>query len=298
MMKQSAILCGIALAAAITSCKSSNEYDAYGTFEATEVTVSAESAGVITSLDVEEGDSLIAGVQAGAIDTVQLYLQKLQLGKKIASDRSNLPDITAQASAIRQQLAHEKSERDRYANLLKDGAATQKQLDDTEAQILILQGQLDALLSTLNNNTNSIDEGASALELQIAEIEDKLAHCRVIPPITGTVLVKYAECGEYATVGRPLFKMADLDGIYLRAYFTSDQLSGVKLGQEVTVTADFGGDQKYDYPGKVTWIASESEFTPKNIQTNDTRADLVYAVKIAVRNDGRLKIGLSGNVKL
>ncbi len=298
MMRQAIILCGLAIATVITSCKNDDEYDAYGTFEATEVTISAESSGVIKTFVLEEGDSLIAGVQVGAIDTVQLYLQKLQLGKQVASNRSTRPDITAQAASLRQQIAYQQSERTRVSNLLKDGAATQKQLDDIEAQIRILQGELDGLLSTLNNNTQSIDESSSALELQIAEVEDQLAHCRIIPPITGTVLVKYAEEGEFASVGRPLFKMANLDGIYLRAYFTSDQLADVKLGDEVTVTADFGGDQQYDYKGTITWIASESEFTPKNIQTKDTRADLVYAVKIAVNNDGRLKIGLSGNVKL
>ncbi len=298
MTRKSIAACGVAFAAIIASCSSKNQYDAYGTFEATEVTVSAESTGVIKAFDLEEGDSLVAGVQVGAIDTVQLYLQKLQLTKKIASDRSNRPDIKAQAEALRQQISHEQSERERFGRLLKDGAATQKQLDDADAQIRILQGQLEALLSTLNNNTLSIDEGTSAIELQIAEIEDQLEHCRIKSPITGRVLDKYAELGEFAATGRALFKIADLDNIYLRAYFTSDQLSRLRLGMEVTVTADFGGGEQYDYPGKITWISSESEFTPKNIQTNDTRADLVYAVKISVPNDGRLKIGLSGNVKL
>ena len=166
------------------------------------------------------------------------------------------------------------------------------------AQLKVLGGQLDALLSTLENNAVSIDENSSAIELQIAQVEDRLAKCRIASPVTGTVLAKYAEAGELASVGRPLMKVADLDRIYLRAYFTSDQLADLRLGQEVTVTADFGGERQLDYPGRIVWIASESEFTPKTVQTRNSRAGLVYAAKIAVENDGRLKIGLYGEVKL
>ena len=150
----------------------------------------------------------------------------------------------------------------------------------------------------MNNNAAAIDENASSIELQIAQIDDRLAKCRIASPVTGTVLAKYAETGELAAAGRPLMKVADLKRLYLRAYFTSDQLAGLQLGQEVTVTADFGGDARYDYRGRITWIAAESEFTPKTIQTRETRANLVYAVKIAVENDGRLKIGVAGEVRL
>ena len=162
----------------------------------------------------------------------------------------------------------------------------------------VLNGQLEALLSTLANSAASIDENASAIDLQIAQVEDQLRKCRIVSPVAGTVLARYAEAGELASAGRPLMKVADLGTLYLRAYFTSDQLAGLRLGEPVTVTADFGGDARYDYPGRITWIASESEFTPKTIQTRDTRANLVYAVKIAVRNDGRLKLGLYGEVRL
>ena len=186
----------------------------------------------------------------------------------------------------------------RVESLLGDGAATSKQRDDIKAQINLLQDQLSATLSTLDKNTSSINNNATALEAQIAALDDMLSKCRIISPINGTVLVKYAQAGELATIGKPLMKVADLSQIYLRAYFTSDQLAHLNLGNEVTVTADFGGDQRYDYKGKVAWISSESEFTPKTIQTKDTRANLVYAVKIAVKNDGRLKVGLSGEVKL
>ena len=239
-----------------------------------------------------------AGKQIGSIDTVQLYLQKLQLERQRASVECNRPDIRKQAAALREQIAKQEIERNRVVNLLKDGAATSKQLDDIDASLKVLNGQLEALLSTLGNNTASIDENSSALELQIAQIEDRLMKSRIASPISGTVLAKYSEQGELAAVGRPLMKVADMDNVYLRAYFTSDQLSSLKIGQEVTVTADFGGNEQIDYPGRITWIASESEFTPKNIQTKSSRASLVYAVKIAVKNDGRLKLGLYGEVKL
>jgi putative ABC transport system, lipoprotein len=282
----------------MVACGRGNDFDATGTFEATEVVVSAEAAGRILSFDAEEGDAVQAGRQIGAIDTVQLYLQKLQLERLRASVISNRPDIRKQAAALREQIAKQEIERSRVVNLLKDGAATTKQLDDIDASLKVLNGQLEALLSTLGNNTAAIDENSSALELQIAQIEDRLMKSRIASPISGTVLAKYSEQGELAAVGRPLMKVADMENVYLRAYFTSDQLSSLKIGQEVTVTADFGGDEQIDYPGRITWIASESEFTPKNIQTKSSRASLVYAVKIAVKNDGRLKLGLYGEVKL
>jgi len=280
------------------ACGRNGDFDATGTFEATEVVVSAEAAGRILRFDAEEGDWLEAGRQVGAIDTVQLYLQKLQLERQRASVVSNRPDIAKQVASLREQIAKQQTERRRVENLLRDGAATTKQLDDIDAQIKVLDGQLEAQLSTLRNNAASIDENSSSIELQIARIEDQLAKCRIASPVAGTVLAKYSEAGELASVGRPLMKVADLDRIYLRAYFTSDQLAALKLGQEVTVTADFGGDSRIDYPGRIVWIASESEFTPKTIQTRDSRANLVYAVKIAVENDGRLKIGLYGEVEL
>ena len=295
-MKRIFICCTLPLLAA--ACGRNGDFDATGTFEATEVVVSAEAAGRILRFDAEEGDRLEAGRQVGAIDTVQLYLQKLQLERQRASVVSNRPDIAKQVASLREQIAKQQTERRRVENLLRDGAATTKQLDDIDAQIKVLDGQLEAQLSTLRNNAASIDENSSSIELQIARIEDQLAKCRIVSPVAGTVLAKYSEAGELASVGRPLMKVADLDRIYLRAYFTSDQLAALKLEQEVTVTADFGGDSRIDYPGRIVWIASESEFTPKTIQTRDSRANLVYAVKIAVENDGRLKIGLYGEVKL
>ncbi len=287
-----------ALTLLLASCGNKNDFDATGTFEATEVVVSAESTGRILYFDIEEGDTLSAGRQVGAIDTVQLYLQKLQLERQRASIHSNRPDIAKQASALRSQIEQQERERSRVENLLNDGAATAKQLDDINASIRVLNGQLDALLSNLENSTSSIDQNASAVDLQIAQIEDRLAKCRIVSPIDGVVLVKYSEAGELAAAGRPLMKVADMDRLYLRAYFTSAQLADVKVGQEVTVVADYGDDKQHEYSGRITWIASESEFTPKTIQTRDTRANLVYAVKIAVENDGLLKIGWYGEVRL
>ena len=282
----------------LAGCSRSESFDATGTFEATEVTVSAEASGRILAFNVNEGDRIEQGQTVGTIDTVQLYLQKMQLERQIASVRSNRPDISKQVTALQEQIAQQETERTRVKRLLDDGAATTKQLDDIDASLKILNGQLEATLSTLRNNTASIDENSSSIELQIAQVEDRLAKCRIVSPVTGTVLAKYAETGELASTGRPLMKVADLGPIYLRADLTSEQLAALQLGQEVTVTADFGADEQYEYPGHIIWIASESEFTPKNIQTRNTRANLVYAVKIAVENDGRLKIGLYGEVNL
>lgn len=289
----------IAAAAVLAvSCGSRIPYDAQGTFEATEVVVSSEAAGRILRFDAEEGTHVGAGECVGEIDSLQLHLQRRQLAAQLAALVGSRPDIGAQAASLREQIAKQQTERTRVRNMLRDGAATQKQLDDIEAQIRVLESQLTATLSTLGKNTAAIDDNAAALEAQIAALDDRIAKCRIASPVAGTVLVKYAEAGELAAVGRPLMKIADLDNIYLRAYFASDQLGRIRLGDKVRVVADFGGGERYDYEGRIAWIASESEFTPKTIQTKDSRANLVYAVKIAVRNDGRLKIGLAGEVVL
>lgn len=282
----------------MTACQEVAEYDAQGTFEATEVTLSAESNGKILHFDVNEGDVVQSGVVIGAIDSIQIFQQRKQLIAQQAALLNSRPDKEKQVAAIKQQITTANRELQRVESLLGDGAATSKQRDDIQSQINVLQDQLSATLSTLDKNTSSINNNATALEAQIAALDDMLSKCRIISPINGTVLVKYAQAGELATIGKPLMKVADLSQIYLRAYFTSDQLAHLNLGKEVTVTADFGADQRYDYKGKVVWISSESEFTPKTIQTKDTRANLVYAVKIAVKNDGRLKVGLAGEVKL
>ncbi|MBR2931347.1 MAG: HlyD family efflux transporter periplasmic adaptor subunit [Rikenellaceae bacterium] len=280
------------------SCGTEAEFDAQGTFEATEVVVSSEATGRILNFEVEEGMAVEANQMVGAIDSVQLHLQRKQLVAQQSALLGSRPDVKKQVAALREQIAKQNEELRRVENMLKDGAATKKQKDDIEAQIKILERQLDATLSTLDKNTSTINNNSAALEAQIAALDDRISKCRIISPVGGTVLVKYAEAGELATVGKPLIKIADLDNIYLRAYFTSDQLAKVNLGDEVKVVADFGGEERYDYTGRIAWISSESEFTPKTIQTKDSRANLVYAVKIAVENDGRLKIGLAGEVVL
>ena len=294
-MKRIVYIAAVVLAA---SCGTEAEFDAQGTFEATEVVVSSETTGRILNFEVEEGMAVEANQMVGAIDSVQLHLQRKQLVAQQSALLGSRPDVKKQVAALREQIAKQNEELRRVENMLKDGAATKKQKDDIEAQIKILERQLDAKLSTLDKNTSTINNNSAALEAQIAALDDRISKCRIISPVGGTVLVKYAEAGELASVGKPLMKIADLDKIYLRAYFTSDQLAKVNLGDEVKVVADFGGEERYDYTGRVAWISSESEFTPKTIQTKDSRANLVYAVKIAVENDGRLKIGLAGEVVL
>ena len=282
----------------LASCQNTEKYDATGIFEANTITVSSETTGKLVSFDIDEGDSLRIGQQVGLVDTTLLALQQRQLHCQQLSTEKSSPDIAAQAAALRSQIAHQQNECDRIKRLLANGAATQKQSDDAHAQLRTLRGQLEGLLSTLDKNRSSITESASALQYQKEQVEEQIRKSCITAPIMGTVLQKYAERGEYATPGRPLFKMANLDDIYLRSYFTASQLAHIRIGQEVTVIADFGGDEQYEYPGRIVWIAQESEFTPKSIQTQDTRANLVYAVKVAVKNDGRLKHGQYGEVRL
>lgn len=288
----------IAIAMLTVSCGSDKEFDAQGTFEATEVIVSSESAGRILNFSIDEGATIEAGTELAVIDSLQLHLQRKQLLAQQTALLSSRPDVGKQVASLREQIAKQKRELQRVDNMLADGAATRKQRDDIEAQIKVLQGNMEALLSTLGKNTATINDNSAALEAQIAALDDRITKCRVTAPVGGTVLVKYAEAGELATAGKPLVKIADLNAIYLRAYFTSSQLANIKLGDTVRVVADFGGDERYDYEGRIAWISSESEFTPKTIQTKDSRANLVYAAKIAVKNDGRIKIGLAGEVIL
>lgn len=281
-----------------TACNSTPDYDATGIFEATTVTIASETTGKILSMSVNEGDTVNQGETVAVIDTTLFVLQQKQVDSQRQSAESVSPDISAQAAALRSSIRHQQNECERYARLLADGATTQKQYDDARAQLTSLQDQLTALLSTLGKNRSSISENALALQYQSEQIEQQIEKCMINSPISGTILGKYAEPGEFASPGRSLYKIADLNAIYLCSYFTVSQLADIKIGQKVTVIADFGGDQQYEYPGTITWIAQESEFTPKSIQTRDSRANLVYAVKIAVKNDGRLKLGQYGEVRL
>lgn len=278
----------------LTACgNADNDFDASGTFEATEILVSSEANGKIMELNVEEGDRLEAGAVVGYVDSTQLYLQKMQLAASLRAVDIRKPDIRKQIAALEQQIATAKTERRRQENLVRAKAGNQKQLDDIVNNIEYLQRQLDAQRSSLGKTTGGAGAEAEGLQYQIMRLDDLLLKCRVLNPRTGTVLVKYAEPGEVTAAGKPLYKIADTDLLYLRAYVTADQLSRLKLGQSLRVFADFGDDRR-EYPGTVTWVSAQSEFTPKGIQTKDERANLVYAIKVAVRNDGYLKIGQYG----
>ena len=297
-MKSRNLLGLCSLLALFSACgNGAPKYDATGTFETTEVLVSAEASGRLLYFDIEEGMLLKAGEEVGVVDTIELYLKKLQLEASLKSVEEQRPDILKQVAATKEQISAAQRERNRVANLLKVGAANQKQLDDAEDQLEVLRKQLVAQNSTLSNSHQSLTWQSSSVGIQVAQVEDQLKKCHITSPITGTVLAKYAEAGELTAMGTPLFKVADTEQMYLRAYITSEQLSQVKLGQKVTVFSDYGTDEHKQYPGVVTWISDTSEFTPKTILTKNERANLVYAVKIAVHNDGLLKIGMYGGVE-
>lgn len=281
----------------LVSCHSKNgSTDASGTFEATEVIVSAQATGPILAFDIEEGQDVKAGANLGFIDTIQLDLRKKQLLASIQAAQTRKPDVEVQVAALEQQIATAKSEKRRVENLVKANAADQKQLDDLNAQIEVLTKQLKATRTTLESSNSGINKESSALKIQVDQINDQLRRSYISSPINGTVLVKYAETGELAVQGKSLFKVADMSQMVLRVYVTADQLAKLKLGQTVDVNAELGSTDNKAYQGTVTWISAKSEFTPKTIQTRDERANLVYAVKVAVKNDGILKIGMYGGI--
>lgn len=287
-----------AVVVVMAACSSDNKgYDATGTFEATEVTVSAEQTGRLMKLSVTEGDVLEQNSQVGFIDTVQLALKARQLRANRAGIVNQRPDVHKQIAAIRQQINKAEQEVNRFKQLVNENAANRKQLEDAQSQLAVLRHQLGAQMSSLDNSARSIDSQAGAAEVQRLQVLDQLKKCYITVPIAGTVLEKYAEEGEFAVTGKPLFKVADINNMFLRAYITSVQLSRVKIGQKVKVFTDYGDDVGHEYDGVVTWISSRSEFTPKSVLTNDERADQVYAVKIRVKNDGYIKIGMYGEVK-
>lgn len=324
----------------VASCgKDKQDYDATGTFEATEITVSAESAGQLKSFNISEGQVLNNGVTVGQIDARQLTLKRNQLAtnneqlaathgqldankRQLAANKqatsSRQLDLKKQVAAIRQQIVNQKRERQRFTELLKDGAVARKQVDDIDYQLQVLKKQLaateeqiasqNAALADQNKGITAQMEGIDAqqavvnaqqagIRSQQAQIDDQIAHTFIKSPITGTVLEKYAEAGEFVAVGKPLFKVANMKRMFIRAYITSEQLKNIRLGQKVKVMADYGKGQKKAYNGVITWISSRSEFTPKTIVTDDERAALVYAIKIQFQNDGYVKIGMYGEVK-
>jgi len=281
----------------LTACGGKkNQPDASGVFEATEIIVSAKGNGEILSFDVQEGQKVQKLAQLGYIDTTQLYLKKLQLKINAKAVKNQFVDITKQTAALEQQIATAKTEKKRIENLLKSQAATTKQLDDIDAQIAVLEKQLAAAKTTMQQSNSGVSDTESGVAVQIAQIDDQIKNSIIRSPIDGTILAKYAEAGELAVQGKALFKVADINEMVLRAYITSSQLSQMKLGNKVRVFADFGEKSMREYEGKITWISPKAEFTPKTIQTRDERANLVYAIKISVKNDGFLKIGMYGEV--
>lgn len=295
-MKKTIIMAtGLAM---LASCgNKEKEYDATGVFEATEVTVAAEQSGSLMHFDVTEGDEMELGKEVGLIDTTQIWLKIQQARATKGVYQSQKPDMEKQIAATRQQLAKAKQDQQRYKELVADGAAPSKMLDDATSQVAVLQKQLDAQISSLSTQLSTLNSQLSTVDVQVSQLHDQLQKCHIVTPIKGTVLEKYAEKGEFMAIGKPLFKMADTENMYIRAYVTSEQLQNIKVGQKAKVYADYGNGQKKEYEGKVSWISSRSEFTPKTILTDDERADLVYALKVAIKNDGYVKIGMYGEVK-
>jgi HlyD family secretion protein len=260
--------------------------------------VYAEQSGALLTFSVNEGDMIEAGKEVGLIDTTQTWLKIQQMAATKEVYQSQKPDMERQIAATRQQLSKAQQDEQRYRELVADGAAPSKMLDDASSQVKVLQKQLDAQISSLSTSTRSLDKQTVAANVQIEQLRDMLRKCHIVTPTKGTVLEKYVERGEFVAIGKPLFKIADTEQMFMRAYVTSAQLQNIKIGQQVKVFADYGDGQKKAYEGTISWISSRSEFTPKTILTDDERADLVYAVKVAIKNDGYVKIGMYGELKL
>ncbi len=293
------ILTSLFIVAGLVACnRGKHDYDASGTFEAIETIISSEASGAIKQFDISEGQALTPGQTIGYIDSVQLYLKKKQLIAQIKTTLTQRPDITKQLASLQAQLKAVEREQNRISNLVKADAATQKQLDDVTAQADVIKKQIEAQQSSLDITSESIGQQANPLRVQIEQVDDQLAKCKIINNVKGTVLSKYAEVDEMTLPGKPLYKIADLSTLTLRAYITGDQFSKVKLNQNIKVLVDAEQGQYKEYDGVIEWISSKAEFTPKTIQTKDERANLVYAIKIKVKNDGFLKIGMYADVKL
>ena len=294
-MKKIIAMAGVALL--LNACgRKERQYDATGVFEATETTVYAEQTGALLTFNVEEGDTVGQNREVGLIDTTQLWLKMKQAEAMKSVYQSQKPEQEKQIAVTRQQLAKAKQDQQRYKELVADGAAPAKMLDDANSQVEVLQRQLDAQLSSLRVNTNALDKQMDATDVQAEQLRDQIRKCHILVPSKGTVIEKYVERGEFVSAGKPLFKMADTENMFIRAYVTSAQLENIKTGQKATVFADYGNGGKKEYEGRVTWISSRSEFTPKTILTDDERADLVYAVKVAIKGDGYVKMGMYGEV--
>ena len=282
----------------LMSCNNDdNGKDATGVFEATEIIVSAEATGKLLEFDAYEGQQLKTELIIGQIDTIQLSLKKMQLRANQLVLQASKPDVSSQISATEREIEKLEFEKKRTIKLLEGDVATQKQLDDIVAQIDVLKARLKAQKKSLNSSSDAIDAQYNAVDVQLEQLSDQISRCKIQSPIDGTVLVKYTEQGEFVNTGKPLFKIANMEQMILKAYVTAEQLKDLQLGQNLKVLAESGADQSKQYEGKITWISNKSEFTPKTIQTQDERANLVYALKVSVKNDGFLKIGMYGGLK-
>ncbi|MBW1619764.1 HlyD family secretion protein [Empedobacter falsenii] len=295
-IKTIALVAGIATM--LTACNDNKvSFDASGSFEAEETIISSEATGTIEQFSIEEGQTLEAGQTIGYIDSLQLYLKKKQLEAQTVAVLGKKPNIPVQLSALQEQLRTAQSEQTRITNLVKGDAATPKQLDDINAQIEVLKKQIEAQKSTLSISSEGLSKDIVPLQVQIEQLNDQLAKCNIINPTNGTVLAKYAEANEMTATGKPLYKIADLSNIILRAYITGNQLPQVKLNQQVKVLTDDGKGGYKETTGTIVWINDKAEFTPKTIQTKDERANMVYAIKVKVKNDGAYKVGMYGEIK-
>lgn len=282
----------------LSSCTSgTSDADATGNFETDETIVSTEATGKILALSIQEGQSLDANQVVGYVDTVQLYLKKKQTQYSIEALLAKRANTSVQLSALQEQLATATKEKNRVEQLFQDNAATQKQLDDANAQVLVFQKQINALNSTLTITNSSLRSETLPLKAQLDQIQDQIKKSVIVNPIAGTVLTQYTLPNEVVNSGKALYKIANLSTLTLRAYVSGSQLPEIKIDQHVNVNVDSADGKYKKYDGIITWISDKAEFTPKTIQTKDERANLVYAIKIKVKNDGYLKIGMYGEVK-
>jgi HlyD family secretion protein len=281
------------LALSIFGCSNQNDKsDAYGNFEAETVIVSAETSGKILQFNVEKGQKIEAGTMAALIDTIQVYLKLQQIDAQKEAVEAKRESIRAQVAVFEEQKKNLQINKKRIADMLEDGAATQKQLDDISGQISVIEKQIESTQTQFN----SINKELHVMETQQEATLDLMNRCKVISPAGGTILETYIEQGELAAAGKPLFKMANLEELTLKVYVSGAQLPNIKIGQEVDVLVDKNEEENQSFTGKISWISSEAEFTPKIIQTKEERVKLVYAVKVAVKNDGTLKIGMPGEI--
>ncbi len=274
--------------ASLISCNKNNEKaDGYGNFEATEVTISAEANGKIEYLNLEEGDMLEPKIQMGLIDTTQLYFNKQQLIASKSTVYSKSTNVLSQIKVLQEQLKTAQIEKKRIQNMFAENAATKRQVDEIDGKVSVIQEQIK---SVQTQNAPIVNE-VKSIDVQIEKINDQIQKSKIINPIKGTVLSKYAEPNEVTAFGKPIYKIADISEMTLRVYVSETQLSSIKVGQKVSVKIDSEKEMK-SYPGTITWISSSAEFTPKVVQTKEERVNLVYAVKVKVKNDGTLKIGM------